>query len=182
MKTIKTHPLLPALALFLVAASTTGAAADTWDDVRAAVYYHRTGEVERLLASGVDVNIRSTEGYTPLMIAADQNDAAMVRFLLARGADPGLRSGLGRTAREMTTSSEVKALLGSPNTAASPPVARPAAPRAPTADTKEPARAADDHCRIMYGKSLKLCGSSDYSCKIKAHQGYANCRKTGTWF
>lgn len=55
----------------------------------------------RLLASrGVNINAKSTYGFTPLMIAAgsEHQNEAMVRWLLANGADLSLRDDEGRTA------------------------------------------------------------------------------------
>ena len=54
--------------------------------VRAARWGHRAG-VERLLAAGVDVNARSAEGETALLVAVQRRQTAMVAWLLQHGAD-----------------------------------------------------------------------------------------------
>ncbi len=52
-------------------------------------------ELERMLEAGVDVNIRSAENYTALILA---NDFSTVRLLLSHGADPNLQDVHGRNA------------------------------------------------------------------------------------
>ena len=47
-------------------------------------------ELSRVFASGAHVNARNKYGMTPLMKAASQGHARMVRALLERGADPNL--------------------------------------------------------------------------------------------
>lgn len=52
-----------------------------------------------LIDAGADVNrLSGDRGYSPLMDAAQKGDSRMVSFLLARGADPNLRSKDGQTA------------------------------------------------------------------------------------
>jgi ankyrin repeat protein len=48
--------------------------------------------VEMLLAFGADIQQRGVNGYTPLHYAAVQNDIRMLELLLARGADPNVRT------------------------------------------------------------------------------------------
>lgn len=43
---------------------------------------------DRLLRSGAKVDLANTRGETPLIIAVQRHDIAMVRLLLARGANP----------------------------------------------------------------------------------------------
>jgi ankyrin repeat protein len=52
------------------------------------------GEVDR----GVDVNVRSKEGHTALMLAAFNGQADVAALLLDAGADVSLKDGSGRTA------------------------------------------------------------------------------------
>ena len=51
-----------------------------------------------LLGAGADPNARDKNGQTPLMLAAENGDLAMVRWLLDHGADPSLKDDLGETA------------------------------------------------------------------------------------
>lgn len=52
--------------------------------------------VESLLKT-TDVNIRNSEGNTPLMAAASTGDLRMIRMLLGKGADPRILNNLGET-------------------------------------------------------------------------------------
>jgi ankyrin repeat protein len=67
-------------------------------------------QVERLLegdpaladgrdSAGADVDAQQSGGYTALHSAARHGDVAMVRVLLAHGADPSITAADGRTAR-----------------------------------------------------------------------------------
>jgi ankyrin repeat protein len=49
--------------------------------------------VKELLDDGKSPNVRQSNGTTPLMIAASNDDAAIASLLLAKGADPNLRAG-----------------------------------------------------------------------------------------
>ena len=71
---------------------------------RTALMYASSGPfaetVEYLLEKGADANVQGTlEGFTPLMTAAAEGQAAVVRLLLVHGADPALRDSDGDTAR-----------------------------------------------------------------------------------
>jgi len=57
-----------------------------------AVHGGRDGEVECLLAAGVDVNLADADGFTPLMASAMNGSFAITRLLLDAGADPGKRN------------------------------------------------------------------------------------------
>ncbi len=54
-------------------------------------------EVTALVAAGVDCNVRSSFGLTPLLQAASNGHAEVVSMLLQRGADPNLASNDGWT-------------------------------------------------------------------------------------
>jgi len=51
----------------------------------------RTAEVERLIGAGTDLNGVNSGGFTPLMRAAGEGCAEVVRLLLNAGADPSIR-------------------------------------------------------------------------------------------
>lgn len=99
---------------FLLLVTVFPVAADDWTDLRAAIYYQWDAEVVSLLESGVDVNMIGPDGWTPLMIAADQGDVHMVQYLLDKGADPTIKKDDGRTAFDLTSSSQVKRLVRVP--------------------------------------------------------------------
>lgn len=52
----------------------------------------------KFIESGANVNVRSSDGYTPLMGAACMGDADLVGALLDHGADPNLKMDDGETA------------------------------------------------------------------------------------
>ena len=53
--------------------------------------------IEACLSNGLDINVKTREGLTPLMTAAYLNNPSVVDFLLLKGADPSLRDNSGRT-------------------------------------------------------------------------------------
>ena len=55
-------------------------------------------EAAALVRLGADVNARSRFAMTPLMVHGGNGNVAVVRFLVAHGADPLLRDDSGRTA------------------------------------------------------------------------------------
>ena len=72
----------------------------------------RTGNVEAarlLLKAGADVNARERwGGQTPLMWAASQNQPAMIRFLIARGADANAHATVRDWQRRVTAEGRPK--------------------------------------------------------------------------
>jgi ankyrin repeat protein len=61
-----------------------------------AIRRHDSAQVRRLLAAGVPVN-ESTEGFTPLSVAADSGNREAVSWLLERGAKVNVADYEGRT-------------------------------------------------------------------------------------
>lgn len=57
--------------------------------------------VESLLKQGIDVNVRNSEGMTPLMAAASTGHKDLVKCLLRKGADVHAINNLGETANEV---------------------------------------------------------------------------------
>src|SRR3989338_10363044 len=54
-------------------------------------------EIERLLASGADVNERRFDNYTPLHVAAFYSQANVAALLIEKGADVNAKDNYGRT-------------------------------------------------------------------------------------
>ena len=70
--------------------------------------------LQRLLASGVDVNQRSNDGQTALMLAVRKGFVLLVEHLLAARADPNVRAPTGATALYLAAENghaEIAALL-----------------------------------------------------------------------
>ena len=67
-----------------------------------------------LLERGADVNVKNSDGWTPLIKAASANFPDVARVLLAHGADPDIADHLDRTAwmyAAMTGREEIAAML-----------------------------------------------------------------------
>ena len=69
--------------------------------LHAAVSSNQAQIVEWLLDAGADVNARQQIDYTPLMGAAANARTAIMDMLLARGADPSLKTTDGKTAADL---------------------------------------------------------------------------------
>jgi hypothetical protein len=75
------------------AKSTHGAAA-----LFNAIVNGRLATVEALISAGANVNIRTVNGTTPLMVAASKGYSDIVKVLLDHGADPGAKKADGVSA------------------------------------------------------------------------------------
>lgn len=69
-----------------------------YNDLVTAVVMKDRAAVNELLADGKPVNVRQSDGATPLMIAAGYGDLEIAGLLLAKGADPNLRAPGGASA------------------------------------------------------------------------------------
>lgn len=65
-----------------------------------------------LIAKGADVNARSKDGVTALMIAAGHNNAPIIGLLVEAGADTAAKNALGKTALDIATSAGYEAAMG----------------------------------------------------------------------
>ncbi|RHW17394.1 ankyrin repeat domain-containing protein [Sphingomonas gilva] len=81
-----------AIGLAMASASCAGANAQTVGESQliAAAQDCRAQEAAALVARGIDVNAKNPAGYTPLMMAAGNGCAAVVRLLLDSGADAAI--------------------------------------------------------------------------------------------
>jgi hypothetical protein len=64
------------------------------------VMSQHAGLVDELVKAGADVNIKSKDGQTALIIAAGASDEKIVEILLKAGADPDVSDSLGASARK----------------------------------------------------------------------------------
>ena len=71
-----------------------------WSALHYAVFAGHGEIAELLLQSGADINARSTNGSSVLMMAVYEGHEALARRLLARGADPSLKNDRGDGALE----------------------------------------------------------------------------------
>lgn len=66
-----------------------------------AILKERVHMVDSLLRTGVDINVRGSEGMTPLMAAATVGNTDILALLLDHGADPSMQSAQGETAMDI---------------------------------------------------------------------------------
>jgi hypothetical protein len=102
--------------------------------------------VKLLLDSGAEVDARSQDRRTPLMLAASKGYKDVVKMLLDAGADPALTDRTGETAESLASSqgfTEVAALLRD-----APPLAADQKPRALPPQDNNPATASSDTADI----------------------------------
>jgi ankyrin repeat protein len=64
--------------------------------------------IEILLAAGAAIDAVDNRGRSAVMIAADRGNAAIVAFLLSRGADASLADKDGKRALELAANEEVR--------------------------------------------------------------------------
>ena len=73
--------------------------------------------VKLLLARGAKVDLVDDRGRSALMIAAGLGHAEIVKTLIEAGADRALRDKAGKSAADLATSPEIKAILRRPEPA-----------------------------------------------------------------
>jgi uncharacterized protein len=85
--------------------------------LHSAVAARHVAVAEILLEAGADLNARYSSGYTPLIAAAENGQAAMVRLLLRHGADPTLCREDGMKAIDLARLQNAEAVVSllSPN-------------------------------------------------------------------
>ena len=137
----------------LMLSSAAVAAADPFDSARFYLQARQNAEALAIVDSGqVEVNTQTDEGYALLHYAAEAGNLEMVKALLARGADPTLKSNLGSTPYMMAIGTTVKAEIRNAVTrwnGGGSPAPQPAglAPPAATAGTRPAAaRASNGMC------------------------------------
>lgn len=64
----------------------------------AAAYYACEPLCDAILTAGANINARTNDGATPLMLAALSAKLRLVKFLIEKGADPALKDNKGKTA------------------------------------------------------------------------------------
>ena len=98
--------LIGLTALFMSSAAIAG---DPFDDARYYLGVKQNTEALRIIDSGqFDVNMQTEEGHSLLHYAADAGNLEMVKALLARGADPSLKSRSGSTPYQMAMGNMVQ--------------------------------------------------------------------------
>ena len=128
-----------------------------------AIWYNHPDELAGLIEDCVGVNQQDQYGYTLLHHAADRDRVELARLLLERGASKAIRNKDGRTAAQLATSPEMKALLGSA-----------------TAAKPAPANGRNAECQQKYRADAALC--SDSTCKMGATRKWQQCLKTGRYW
>ncbi|WP_097093745.1 ankyrin repeat domain-containing protein [Novosphingobium sp. Chol11] len=101
------HMLVGVAALFMSSAAIAG---DPFDDARYYLQVKQNAEALTIVDSGqFDVNMQTEEGFGLLHYAAGAGNLEMVRALLARGANPHLKSQSGTTPYQMAIGTMVQA-------------------------------------------------------------------------
>jgi hypothetical protein len=136
---------------------------------------------------GIDINMQTTEGYTLLHIAADQNNLVMVEKLLRAGAQPNIRSQSGSTAADMgyhykPILAAIEAAGGKLNKAANFGKPVPMTPATAAQNVPSPSAATTDAkvCASRHRSSSALC--SDSTCKMREYRKWQTCLKTGSYY
>ncbi|MGN3974098.1 ankyrin repeat domain-containing protein [Tsuneonella sp. SYSU-LHT278] len=170
------------------------AQADPFDTARYYIKTKSNAEALELVDSGAfGIDQANPEGWTLLHYAAEAGNLAMVKALLARGADPTARIHSGSSVYEVALGTMVQAEIAAAVEArtgvnpmkpaaaakASAPAPRAAAATAPKAApaTKSPR---EKMCQQRWYSSQALC--SDSTCKMREYRKWQTCLKTGSYY
>lgn len=74
-----------------------------WTPATIAVYKGRKDMLDILLKNGADINFGNRLGYTPLMIAGDENDFTILTYLIEKDADWNIECETGEDFMYFTT-------------------------------------------------------------------------------
>lgn len=136
----------------LIAAMLAGAAGaaalqtDPFETARYDIGIKKNAEALAIVDSGqFDVNLQTAEGYSLLHYAADAGNLEMVQALLARGANPALKSARGSTPYDMATATMVKAELAK---------AMRSGPTTPASTAPKPAAAGNGSCAAVRAEKI----------------------------
>lgn len=159
-----------------------------FDKIRYAIGIKDNATAIAEINKGIDINMQTSEGYTLLHIAADQNNLVMVEKLLRAGAQPNIRSQSGSTAADMgyhykPVLAAIEAAGGKLNKAANmgKPVATTPAAAAASASSSAAATPSDAMvCAQRHRSSSALC--SDSTCKMREYRKWQTCLKTGSYY
>jgi ankyrin repeat protein len=162
--------------------------AGDFDKIRHAIGIKDNDTAIAEINKGIDINMQTTEGYTLLHIAANQNNLAMVEKLLRLGALPNIRAQSGATAADLGYGfkpilAAIEAAGGKLNTMANAGKPKPMTPFTATpAIPAPPAEANSDAklCAQRHRSSSALC--SDSTCKMREYRKWQTCLKTGSYY
>ena len=173
--------LVALTAAALGAASVAVARGDAFNDARYYIVIDDAKTLALVDSGQFDINFQTDEGFSILHYAADANRLNLVKALLARGANPDLKSARGRTPYDMAIAPMVKAALGARM------AARPAAnppPRVTGSSSAATASGSDDprrtQCSAKWHADQALC--SDTTCKMSTYRKWQQCLKTGRYW
>jgi ankyrin repeat protein len=170
------------------AAAPAANGAGDFDKIRHAIGIKDNDTAIAEINKGIDINTQTTEGYTLLHIAANQNNLAMVEKLLRLGALPNIRAQSGATAADLGYGfkpilAAIEAAGGKLNTMANAGKPKPMTPFTATpAIPAPPAEANSDAklCAQRHRSSSALC--SDSTCKMREYRKWQTCLKTGSYY
>jgi ankyrin repeat protein len=98
--------------LLLSAMASPALALEPFEDARQSIVAGHVDAALLVISIGaISVNSQNEAGCTLLHYAAEQGSLDAVNALLERGADPTIKSKLGKTAEAMATMPEVRAVL-----------------------------------------------------------------------